>query len=82
LAIVADTADTNAKACKLYSFPTDIVASNRNPGKGTKGTSEPKKLTRAKIRIPSSGANGKISPNSMNQTIFRQYLMKTDDFRK
>jgi hypothetical protein len=42
---------------------------------------EPKKLTKAKINIPPSGANGKISAKSMNQTIFRHYLMKTDVFR-
>ena len=80
-AIAAETAEINAKACRLYSLPTDIVASNKNPGNGTKGTREPKKLTRAKINIPSSGANGKISAKSMNQTIFRHYLMKTDVFR-
>jgi len=58
-----------------------MVANNRNPGNGTKGTRDPKKLTNANIRYPSSGANGKISPKSMNQTIFRQYLMKTDNLK-
>ena len=70
-ATVAVTADINAKACKSYSLPTDIVARNRNPGNGTNGTSEPKKLISAKIRYPSSVANGKISPNSINQTVFQ-----------
>jgi len=62
-------------------LPTDIVASSKNPGNGTNGIREPKKFTKAKINIPPSGANGKISAKSMNQTIFRHYLMKTDVFR-
>jgi hypothetical protein len=76
-ATVAVIADISAKKCKSYWLPTDIVARNKNPGSGTKGTREPKKLTRAKIRYPSSGANGKISPNSTNQTIFTLYLIKS-----
>ena len=53
------------------------MARNKNPGNGTKGIREPKKLTKAKIRYPSSGANGKISPNSTNQTVFGPYLIKS-----
>jgi len=49
-ATVAEIADNNAKTCRSYSLPTDIVASNKNPGNGTKGIREPKKLTKAKIR--------------------------------
>ena len=76
-AAVAVIADTSARTCRSYWLPTDIVAKNKNPGNGTKGTREPKKLTNAKIRYPSSGANGKISPNSINQTIFRAYLINS-----
>jgi hypothetical protein len=61
--------------------PTDIVASNKNPGNGTKGTSEPKKLTKAKLRYPTSGANGNRSTKSTNQTVFRHYLLKTNIFQ-
>ena len=76
-AAVAVTADTIAKICRSYWSPTDIVARSKNPGKGTKGTKEPKKLTKARRRYPTSGANGKISTNSTNQTIFRPYLIKS-----
>ena len=69
-ATVAVTADINASACKSYSLPTDIVARNKKPGNGTKGTREPKKLISAKIRYPSSVANGRISPNSISQINF------------
>ena len=47
-AAVAVNADMIAKICKSYCVPTDIVASNKNPGKGTKGTREPRKFTNAK----------------------------------
>ena len=49
-ATVALTADRIASKCKSYSEPTDIVASNKNPGRGTKGTREPMKLTKIRIR--------------------------------
>ena len=49
-ATVAVIADNSAKTCRSYSLPTDIVASSKNPGNGTNGIREPKKLTKAKIR--------------------------------
>ena len=42
-------AETKARICKSYSEPTDIVASSKNPGRGTNGTKEPMKLTNARI---------------------------------
>ena len=47
------------------------------PGKGTKGTKEPKKLTKARRRYPTSDANGKRSTKSTNQTVFGPYLIKS-----
>ena len=49
-ATAALTADKIANRCKSYSDPTDIVANNKNPGRGTKGTRDPMKLTKIKIR--------------------------------
>ena len=66
--------------CKSYSCPIDIVASNKKPGRGTKGIREPKKFTSAKIIYPSPTANGKISVKSINKMNFRQYLFKTNYF--
>ena len=63
-ATVAVTADINAKTCRSYWLPTDIVARSKNPGKGTKGTKEPKKLTKARREYPTSGANGNKSTKS------------------
>jgi len=54
-----------------------MVASSKNPGSGTKGIREPKKLTRDKLRYPTSGANGNRSTKSTNQTVFGLYLIKT-----
>jgi hypothetical protein len=36
------------------------------------------KLTSARIKYPSSGANGKMSVNSINQIKIRRYLFKTN----
>jgi hypothetical protein len=41
-----------------------MVANNKNPGNGMKGTKEPKKLTNAKLRYPNSGAKGNKSTRS------------------
>jgi hypothetical protein len=77
-ATVALIAETKASICKSYSEPTDIVASSKNPGRGTNGINEPMKLTSARIKYPSSGANGKMSVNSINQMKIRRYLFKTN----
>ena len=42
--MVAEIAEDRAKMCRSNLSPTDIVASNKNPGRGTKGTREPKKV--------------------------------------
>ena len=55
-----------------------MVARSKNPGRGTKGTKEPIKLTSARIIYPSSGANGKISVSSITQIKIRRYLIKTN----
>ncbi len=76
-AAVAVSAEIIAKTCRSNFSPTDIVARTKNPGNGTNGMREPKKLMRAKLRYPTSGANGNRSINSTNQTVFRRYLIKT-----
>jgi len=54
-----------------------MVARSKNPGKGTKGTNEPKKLTNPKREYPTSGAKGNKSTKSTIKTIFRHYLIKS-----
>lgn len=54
--------------------PTDIVASSTNEGMGTKGMSDPKKLTRPRLRYPTSGANGNRSVKSTNHSFELRYL--------
>lgn len=66
LAAVESKAEEIASMCKSYWSPTDIVASNKNDGTGTKGIKEPKKLTSDKPIYPASGAKGKRSVKSNN----------------
>jgi hypothetical protein len=76
LAAVAVTAEIIAKTCKSNESPTDIVASKRKEGKGTKGIKEPKKLTRVKPIYPTSGANGKMAAKSTIMANVTDYLIK------
>ncbi|MFB5615453.1 MAG: hypothetical protein ACE5RI_10280, partial [Candidatus Nitrosomaritimum yanchengensis] len=62
--------------CKSNASPTDIVASKRKEGKGTKGIRDPKKLTSVSPIYPTSGANGKIAAKSTIQARVIHYLTK------
>ena len=65
MANVAVTAANIARIWISNWSPTDIVTRRINEGIGTKGINEPKKLTNAKPRYPTSGEkNGKKSQMS------------------
>ena len=73
-AAVAVIAARIAKAWILNWSPTDIVASNKNDGSGTKGINEPKKVTKLKPKYPISGAKGKRAAKSTKQCFYTLYL--------
>lgn len=55
-----------------------MEASKRKPGSGINGINEPRKLTRARLRYPTSGANGNIAEKSTNHTVIKHYLTKAN----
>ena len=55
-----------------------MEASKRKPGNGINGIKEPKKLTSARLRYPTSGANGNSAEKSTNHPDIKRYLTKSN----
>ena len=67
---MAVTAESIARTCRSYWSPTDMVASSRNPGSGTNGTSEPIKFYKPETQIADLGGKREQIDKVHNQISF------------